>query len=126
MLYSCNTYYTYTFYYNVGPIIVVRRKSSTNVGLLGLNQRQSWVRSIHGLDWIVSGWVKNSPLLMNRVGMAPIAKSVLKYINITSIAYLHCLLRLLSGLVLLVPELVGCIGWIGSVLSRVRNIYGTL
>jgi len=30
---------------------------------------------------------------MNRVGMTPIAKSVLKYINITSIAYLHCLLR---------------------------------
>ena len=23
MLYSCNTYYKYTFYYNVGPIIVV-------------------------------------------------------------------------------------------------------
>jgi len=39
----------------------------------------------------------------------------LKYINITSVAYLHCLLRFLSGLVLLVPELVGCMGWIGSV-----------
>ena len=60
------------------------------------------------------GWVKNFPLLMNRVGMAPIAKSVLKYINVTSIAYLHCLLRFSSGLVLLVPELVGCMGWIGS------------
>jgi len=35
------------------------------------------------LDWIVSDWVKNFPLLMNRVGMAPIAKSVLKYINIS-------------------------------------------
>jgi len=33
---------------------------------------------------------------------------VLKYINITSIAYLHCLLRFLSGLVLLVSELVAC------------------
>jgi len=41
----------------------------------------------------VSGWVKNCLLLMNRVGMAPIAKSVLKYINITSTAYLHCLIR---------------------------------
>jgi len=47
--------------------------------------------------------------------MAAIAESVLKYINITSIAYLYCLLRFLLGLVLLVPELVGCIGWIGSV-----------
>jgi len=39
----------------------------------------SWVRSIHGLDWIVLGWVKNFPLLMNRFGMVPIAKSVLTY-----------------------------------------------
>jgi len=39
----------------------------------------SWVRSIHGLDLIVLGWVKNFPLLMNRVGMVPIAKSVLTY-----------------------------------------------
>ena len=46
-----------------------------------------------GLDYFMSGWVKIFPLLMNRVGMAPIAKSVLKYINITSIAYLHCLPR---------------------------------
>jgi len=46
------------------------------------------------MGWIgLSGWVKNFPLLMNRVGVAPIAKSVLKYINITSIAYLHCLTR---------------------------------
>jgi len=45
----------------------------------------------------VLGWVKNFPFLMNRVGMAPVAKSVLN--NITSIAYLHCLLRFLSGLV---------------------------
>ena len=98
----------------------VHRKSSTNVGYR-LNQRQSWVRSIHGFDWIVSGWVKNFPLLMNRIGVAPIAKSVLKYINITSIAYLHCLLRFLSGLVLLVPELVVCMGWIGSVRSWVGS-----
>ena len=80
---------------------LVRVKSETIMGQVYL-----WV----GLDW-----VKNFPLLMNRVGMAPIAKSVLKYINITSIAYLHCLLRFLSGLVLLVSELVGCMGWIGSV-----------
>jgi len=66
-----------------------------------------------GLDCVGLG--QNFPLLINRVGMAPIAKSVLKYINITSIAYLHCLLRFLSGLVLLVPELVGCMGWIWSV-----------
>jgi len=63
----------------------------------------------------VPGWVKNFPLSMNRVGMAPIAKSVLKYINITSIAYLHCLLRFFVGSVFLVPQLVGCMGWIGSV-----------
>ena len=68
----------------------------------------------------MSGWVKNFPLLMNRVGMAPIAKSVLKYIRITSIAYLHCLLRFLSGLVLLVPELVGS-GFVGS---RTRGLHG--
>jgi len=48
-------------------------------------------------------------------------KSVLMYINITSIAYLHCLLRFLSGLVLLVPELVVCMGWIGSVRSWVGS-----
>jgi len=53
--------------------------------------------------------------------MATIAESVLKYINITSIAYLYCLLRFLLGLVLLVPELVGCMGWIGSVWSWVGS-----
>jgi len=58
---------------------------------------------------------------MNRVGMAAIAESVLKYIYITSTAYLHCLLRFLSGLVLLVPELVVCMGWIGSVRSWVGS-----
>ena len=66
-----------------------------------------------GLDNVGLGQI--FPLLMNRVGMALIAKSVLKYINITSIAYLHFLLRFLSGLVLLVSELVGCMGWTGSV-----------
>ena len=66
------------------------------------------MRSIHGLAWIVSGWVKNFSLLINRVGMAPIAKSVLQYVSITSIAYLHCSLRFLSDLVSLVPELVAC------------------
>ena len=45
-----------------------------------------------GLDCVGLGQVF-FPLLMNRVGVAPITKSVLKYINITSIAYMHCLLR---------------------------------
>jgi len=58
----------------------------------------------------VSGWVKIFPLLMNRVGMSPIAKSVLKYINITSIAYLHCLLRFFVGS-----------GFVGS---RTRGLHG--
>ena len=58
----------------------------------------------------MSGWVKIFPLLMNRVGMSPIAKSVLKYINITSIAYLHCLLRFFVGS-----------GFVGS---RTRGLHG--
>ena len=73
MLYSCNTYYMYTFYYNVSPIIVVgyayvqrtqkikhkcrlvRVKSETIMG-------QVYPRV--GLDCCV----KNFPLLMNQVG----------------------------------------------------------
>ena len=47
---------------------------------------------------------------MNLVGMAPIAKSVFKYINITSIAYLHCLLRFFVGS--------------GFVCSRTRGLHG--
>jgi len=58
----------------------------------------------------VSGWVKNFPLLMNRVVMALIVKSVLKYISTTSIAYLHCLLRFFVGS--------------GFVDSRTRGLHG--
>ena len=61
-----------------------------------------------GLDCVGLG--QNFPLLINRVGMAPIAKSVLKYINITSIAYLHCLLRFFVG-----SGFVGC---------RTRGLHG--
>ena len=50
------------------------------------------------------------PLLMNRVGVALIAKSVLKYITITSIAYMHCLLRFFGGS-----------GFVGS---RTRGLHG--
>jgi len=84
----------------------------------------------------VSGWVKIFSTF-NELGWdgSNCKKSVLKYINITSIAYLHCLLRFLSGLVLLVPELVACSmsaspDYTASMTiskterSRVRNIYG--
>lgn len=42
-------------------------------------------QSVHGMDRIVLAWLQNFPLLMNHVGLAPNAKGVLKYINITSL-----------------------------------------
>ena len=58
----------------------------------------------------MSDWVKNFPLLMNRVGMAPIAKSVLKCINI----YFYCISALFASF--FVES-----GFVGS---RTRGLHG--
>ena len=65
--------------------------------------------------------MKEDKLLMNRVGMTPIAKSVLKYINITSIAYLHCLLRFCQVWFCWFQN--SWVAWVGSGLIRVCSIH---